>query len=109
VIGTVGERRVVQGAIRFRDHHGLGAHLHHESLRDGQDGCRGGDAEAAVREPVQVQGEPRESHGGVHGQANPPGAAHGFEHIRAVAPRGVHHELTGLPRARGTEPAHQAW
>jgi SAM-dependent MidA family methyltransferase len=107
VVGAVRKPRVVHRPVLLLDPHRLGTHLQHERFSDGpqRPGC--GDPEAAVGQPKQVRGGAREGHHRMQGQPEYVMTGRGLEDRRAVATRGVHHELSSLPRARGAQPVDQ--
>lgn len=73
----------------------LGAHLDDEDFGGHPQFRRGGDAEAAADQALDVDGRAGEGHRGVQREGQGPGAAGGVEYGGAVAAGGVHEELAG--------------
>ena len=92
------EGRVVGGPGVLLQHEGLPAQLDGQGLAHGQEGGGRGDRHGTAGQPGDVGGVAGEGHGRVQGDGHGAGPLRGGEHVRAVAPGGVDHQLAGPPR-----------
>jgi hypothetical protein len=106
MVRSVRERGVVQRARGLGDPDGLGAHL--DDAPRGLVAVRGGDAEAAGGDALEILGATGEGHHGVQGERQRAVLGGGGEHVDAVRATGVHDDLPGAQRASGGEAAEHA-
>ncbi len=94
VVGGQGEPGVVERAVLLLHGDRLATHLQHEGLAERFELLDGGDREARVPEPVQVDRGPGERHRRVHGERENTEPSGRLEYADAVAPARVDHHLT---------------
>jgi hypothetical protein len=108
VVGAVRESGVVARPGGLGDAHRLGAHLHDQGLADAPPRLvRGGDAEAAGRQPRHVLHPAGERHHRVQRQRQDTRGRGRSQHGHPARPAGVGHDLSGPQRPGGGQPAHQ--
>ena len=101
------ERRVVDRPVLLLDPDRLTAHLEDQRLTEGAQGLQRGHREAAVDEPVQVDGRAGERHGRMEGERQGLAGDRRLKDGDAVDAGGVDDDLARMEGAGGRQPGHE--